>query len=314
MRKLLFKFAIFLGSILFFMITVGQHDNRHPLTDSNIIRLKVSGQFDGLDYLFLGSSYTYSGVVPQLFEKIDAKAYNLGIATASAHFYELLISDYMNSVSQKPKVVVLECSPMSFSSQSDNWISYPIHRYLSDPVSNEEILWRFNINKHYLLLIRKSFIKASENLRHYPFFSPSMDSRKYDEILRSKGYEKTEQIFSEKIYKENEKYYVGLRKDKIDERKVAMFISLIKKLQANGIEAVVVEMPTLRLKGFFSQAYLKDYDDFFSTLQAQGVHFIRLAMPSQEDYFRDIDHLNYKGATLFTQMLIEKLPQPELSF
>src|SRR5690606_17720030 len=83
-------------------------------------------------------------------------------------FSELLLTDYLNTHTQAPKRILLDISAQTFSNQTDDWTAYPIHRYLSEPISHEVLSFRYNAWDDYFKLLRKSAYKGMKSIGKSP--------------------------------------------------------------------------------------------------------------------------------------------------
>ena len=149
--KKLLLFTFYASAIIASIISVfGKYDNtdRYTSKNPNIYRLNIVSNYDNLDILFLGNSHCYSGIIPRMLDSIGVNSYNLGIATAGISFYEIIINDYLLNVNTPPQNIFIYLGPLTFSSKSDNYIKYPIHRYLDNPISNIEVVLNYKLYKN----------------------------------------------------------------------------------------------------------------------------------------------------------------------
>ena len=88
-----FNFVFFLIVCLLSVFSYFDNIDKNRSNNYNIITLQDKTNYDNLDVLFVGSSYSYSSIKPSLLDEISLSSYNLGIAAAGVEFYELLIDD-----------------------------------------------------------------------------------------------------------------------------------------------------------------------------------------------------------------------------
>jgi len=306
--------AFLLFTIIFLpVLLVGRYDNIIPSDNRNVYRIEVSKHFDQLDYLFVGNSYTYSGIIPAYFDSLGLETYNLGIATAGIHYYELLIDDYLKQTSKKPRNLLLLITPMTFSNQSDNWLAYPIHRYLDEPISNELITVKYRVGQSYFKMARKSAVNGISNLgikylgrEPSTTLLPDKVRAMKDSIMECKGFYQRDGTYNPSIYEKDKPLYLPLLDSSFPFDELNDLINLCEKYAEKGIQVILYEMPTNKLQDFISKSYLANYEKAVLTLKKSN-RVIRNRLNLDSSYYCNIDHMNIKGATAYTQYLIEQL-------
>jgi len=302
MKQFFIKTSLFLILLSIVILILSKFDNLDKATTSNnnIISLQQKSKFDALDILFVGNSYCYSGIMPSLFDKNNIKTYNLGIATAGPYFYEIIINDYLEFIKSKPKSIFILASPMTFSSQADNFKVYPIHRYLERPISNEKIIARYNFELKYFNFLMKSVKKGVHNIFNWK------KETKQNELIKSKGFIASSAFNNDKIIHNSRHLYLPLKKEKFNQMKFEYMIKYSNRLQNMGIEIVYYELPANMLDKYFSKAYLKSYKIALKKLKSM-YRFIPNNLSLKNKYFRNIDHLNTVGARIVTHNLIDRI-------
>ncbi len=302
MKQFFIKTSLFLILLSIVILILSKFDNldRAITSNNNIISLQQKSKFDSLDILFVGNSYCYSGIMPSLFDKNNIKAYNLGIATAGPYFYEIVINDYLEFVKSKPKSIFILVSPMTFSSQADNFKVYPIHRYLQRPISNEKIITRYNFEFKYFDFLMKSVKKGVHNLFNWK------KGIKSKELMKSKGFLASTIANNDKIIHNSRHLYLPLKKERFNQIKFEYMIKYSNRLRDMGIEIVYYELPTNMLDEYFSEAYTKAYKTALNKLKSR-YRFIPNNLSLKNKYFRNIDHLNTVGARIVTHNLIDRI-------
>lgn len=306
MRILLVKCFAFLSALLTFVLVIGRFDNLDMKVskNENILKLHCKYFYDSLDILFVGNSYTYSGVDMNAFDSTSLRAFNLGIATAGPYFYELIISEYLREIRKKPKAILLLVSPTSFSSKSDNFVAYPIHRYLNNPYSNEQIIFRYKLYKSYKDLLGKSFNKGLKNLA-YRLARGYTDDENCAAMDVNKGYIPSDSVNNLRTIKQTETLYMSFKNDIFDKNKGKYLLSLARSLTDKGIQVVFYNLPTNSLINYFDAKFLREYTDYLTYL-SRNYTYIPTRLPSDDKYFRNIDHLNSTGAKRVTRELLMK--------
>jgi len=306
MSKFIKRTALFfLGLFLIFFLPsffISELDNldRHTTDNNNIVSLQSKSLYDSLDILFVGNSYCYSGVIPAQIDKALAlSTYNLGIATAGIEFYDLVINDYLANVKQAPKQVFIMISPMTFSSKSDNYSAYPIHRYLETPISNLELSLSYSHYNQFFEMHRKSIEKGIKN---FPGSEEKVVSLYKSE---ERGFVKSDVTVTDSIIESTEHFYAQLKKNKMADAQKKSLLATAASLKSKGIGVVFFELPTNKLSSYFSEEYLTELAEFKTALKTSH-EFISVSSEGFSDrHYRNIDHMNTKGATLATERLIE---------
>jgi len=296
-----FVFLIVSLLILVGIHTISTYDNsdRYSSSNSNIISLQIKSDYDNLDILFVGNSYCYSGVQPVLLDSIGLKSYNLGIATAGVEFYDLIINDYLEQVNNYPKTIFILLSPMTFSSRSDNFSSYPIHRYLKSPFTNLELASKYKRYNDLVEMYKKSFKKSIVNIA-----AGKGKSSQSESLAKSKGFVGSGVIVTPLII-DNDKYlYQPLISDKYEKTKVNFLFDMIKALQEKDIKIVFFELPANILNDYFNKDYLLSYEQVLNDIEKEHLLLrINESLFSDSNY-RNIDHLNNSGSIIATNELI----------
>ncbi len=292
---------VVIGAVPVWLTAQFDNADRNSASNENIVKLKCKSDFDSLDVLFVGNSYTYSGIDLRLLDSVNVKAFNLGLATAGPFFYDLAISDYFSNTTLRPKTIFLLISPLTFSRKSDNFAAYPIHRYLDTPYSNEEIVWKYGLLDEYSALLKKSFEKGYKNLTVWkqPTTSDCGDVRK------NKGFVPSATMNDANIIRDTESLYKDLTTDSFNWKKASHLLKLGDRLTREGIHVVYYSLPTNMLSDYLSSDFMLSYRLFIEEVRQQNT-YISLELPKDNRYFRNIDHLNSFGALKTTQMLLDK--------
>jgi len=323
MKKLLKNVVTFtIGFVLFILIPsliISTYDNYDKFisVNSNVISLQAKSQYDSLDVLFLGSSHCYSSINPKILDSAGIKCYNLGIATAGVEFYDLIINDYLNNIDKYPRKVFITISPLTFSSASDNFEAYPIHRYLENPVSNFEIAIKYNHWQRLVMMYKKSIKNGGRNIIK-GYFVPliAFISTKYPnsnfsvkkmKSLDNKGFIESSVVFSDSIEQKDKYLYQKFNEEQLNKTIYFDLIKIFQNLMNKGIDVVFIEIPTNRLSNYFNNLFLSDYENLINQL---GEHAPVIRLDSnkfEKSNYRNIDHMNNSGAIITTKQIINYL-------
>jgi hypothetical protein len=292
------------------IILMERLDNRVPSLDSNVIRLNRANKYDSLDYLFIGPSYNYCLIKPSMFDSINVKSYNIGIATAGVNYYEQILKNYLAHPKAKPKNIALSFSLITFSDiASDNWDNYPIHRYLQAPLTNEEICFKYGAYSRYWNMmtksLRKSVLGVWEN-------NKIPQTNEYNSLIGQsdslKGYDKEPiNYFTDSLYQADKIKYEPFLQSIFSVSRKEKLIGIVKSLKKNGIHVVLLEAPTFKLKDFFDDQYKIAYVNFKRELSAENINVIFVENMDNKNYYSNIDHCNENGANEYTKQLIKSL-------
>lgn len=306
MLKFIKNILVFTLSFVLFviipLILIATRDNADKYTsaNNNIYSLQNKSRYDSLDVLFVGNSHGYSSINPKILDSVGIRSYNLSIANAGVEFYELILSDYLSHVNKYPCKIFILVSPTIFSSKTDDFKNYPIHRYLENPLSNFELAMKFNRQNEILAMYRKSISKGFLNI------ISRTNKNQFTEVF-DRGFVKFDLVASEQIVKETEYLYKPYAFEVFEDTKYSALRKILNSLNEKGIEVVFLELPTNILPQYFNRDYLINYEITLDKLGKQA-KLIRL----DSDLFtsanyRDIDHMNYSGATIATKGIINFL-------
>jgi len=303
-KYLLKRIAVFTVIPILPIYFLSKYDNmdRQYNQDNNVASLQNKSKFDSLDILFIGNSYCYSGIIPAYFDNIGLKTYNLGIATAGPYFYEVLINDYLSNCKKKPKSIYLLISPTTFSSMADNFLAYPIHRYIDNNISNEQVSLKFGLYSTYLEMLQKSIKKGYKNIT-----TKNCNIEKNEDLFEAKGFYKMTDTCTNETITNTEKLYLPLVKDVFSSKKLEYLANYAKELKLRNIEVVFFDLPTYKLKNYLNPVFIADYNAAKENIKKQ-FKFVSTDSSISGNYFRNIDHLNFNGAKWVTKKMVSNIP------
>lgn len=310
MKFFFLKLVFFLTLVSAFIFALESFDNNLPSLDGNVIRLKNSVHYDSLDFLFVGPSYNYCSIKPSMFDSLNIKTYNIGVATAGVYYYNLIIKNYLNATRVKPKNIVLSFSLITFSDiASDNWDNYPIHRYLAKPLSNEKVCLSYGSFKRYPAMLKNSIRKS---ILGFWNGQKKISAEVYDSIIRLrdslKGYDfRPVTFFSDSLYEADKTKYEPFLQDDFSENRRRAFYELIDEIRKKGINVILLESPTFRVKDFFNTSFKHRFERFKIELLQKNVTVISISGMNDAKLYSNIDHCNDLGAIRFTSSLISHL-------
>jgi len=319
--RLIKKVCVFSSLILFVLYGVSLFDNicldnrAYYSKNNSVLKIQNLKNIDRLDILFIGNSYTYSGIKPSSFDKLGLNAYNIGVQTAGLEFYDLILQDILTQ-KKDIKVVFLLVSPSTFVNKSDNYKTLPLHRYLLKPKSTILAMFKYEkLRDHSIMVFRYSIKMGIKNLILYFKSLFIKKNNEYPKILVNKGWEQSEQVVDSKIISSTKKYYLDLESQFFDSNKIQILMNLAEQLKSKNITPVFHTLPTNSLKDYFNKDFLKQYNIGVNNLRNM-YYFLDLDKKINKKNFRNIDHLNSFGAELVTEQILEYvsgLPQLKLN-
>ena len=305
MKKFLNRLFFFCLNLTLFLIIpillLSEYDNTDRFTsnNSNILRIREASKLQNLDLLFLGNSYGYSGINTYTLDSSKIQSFNLGIASAGVDFYDLIMEDYLSHVDSLPARVMILVSPMNFSSMSDKWEKYRIHRYLRNPVSNWKLGVKYNCWSIMFQLYRESLKKGVHNI-----LNDYRESVTPDSLNWHKGFVPNSHVFQLLDLPAEEQKYKKLKDDKFEPSQIEVLLNLANRFEAKGADVTFFEVPTNLIANYFSEDYLRAYEQGIQSL-SQDYELLRI--PTNlltSDCYRDIDHMNTRGSIIVTQQII----------
>jgi hypothetical protein len=294
MIKIFFLRLLVFGLSFFILLKLPGFFDIYATNDQprDLHSIGCSRNYEATELLFLGSSYTYSSMNPQYFDSIGLKSYNLGISGAGVYFTELVLDDYYNAVKIKPKYLIIDISHFAFSDKSDDFLTYPLHRYLNKPLTHEALLWNYpEYTPKYLELLAKSSKKGLSSI-----VSAKMNFN--DLRCINRGFYTDDTAIDQKIEKEDSIKFKFLKDAKFDKSKLSKLSGIAKKYRDKGIKVFWFEAPTQQLKYFFNEQFRKDYEKALSALRRNEnmKEFDLNNLIFEREDFRNTDHLNTRGA------------------
>jgi hypothetical protein len=257
-------------------------------------RLEEAKTYGNTDVVFLGSSHTYRGFDPRIFEKHGYRAFNLGSSSQTPVQTLVLVNRYIDQLD--PEVIIYEVYPGSFTGDG-------VESAL-DLIANDK-----NDLESIKMALKTKHIKVFNTLI-YGFFR--------DLTGLNKGFKDTvnagnDRYISGGFVESDVKYYKNAAQpEKLLEFKDMQFKSFEKvcnEIKSRGIRLVLVEAPVGKE---FYKAY-KNKDVFDKKMESLGDYYNFNEIMEVDDslHFYDAHHLNQIGVELFNEKLIDLILGPE---
>ena len=261
---------------------------------SNFILTKVNS-----DIVIVGSSRAECNYNSRLMQDADlgGAVFNCGVDGA-LFFYEVAV---INSILDRytPKIIIwdLQLNELAESKQVENLgLLYPYYwrnEYICQFLNNQE-----------------------PDLKYKIWLNAYRYNATASRIIRSLRIPQSDQLgflahSSEATYKSERFFSSELKQESLDERKVLMFEETIQRCTSLGVRTVILHSPYYR--GMIGETTTtKLAKDVCSKYGAELINDSQLPeFVGAQEYIYDAIHLNEKGATLFTSILIKQLKSGE---
>ncbi len=305
MSKLFLKISLLVLLTLFPMRIIGVFDAIY-FDSSDVARIKASEQFKYLDFLILGNSHSYAGIATSVFDSAGLKTYNLACPAAGPATIKLVLENYIRNVGTIPKNIILNIGPEMFTPNCDVFDKFPIHRYLDPGVSNEQLLasGTISLNQYFKLFIKSTKLGFQKLI--------SKNKKSEDSLVQSninsKGFAVRPGIFTDSLYKNNYLIYSVFKHYDFDKKKEKAFFDLFDYCIFRHIHMYLHSMPNNKLPDFLSPQLTKDYSAFLLRLETnKNIDMLVYVGSLPDSCYADIDHMNEKGATIYTRFLLQKI-------
>jgi hypothetical protein len=253
-------------------------------------RIEEAKQTSGVDLLFLGSSHTYRGFDPRVFQQNGLHTFNLGSSSQSPLQTEILLKRYLDQI--QPKRIIYEVCPSTFNTDGiESTLDLIANDRLDKMIFN--LALQQNHIKIYNALLFASYRRLSGLDKGFV-----EAAQKEEDLYISGGY-------VERSLAHYEPETLEASKWTIEENQLAAFERIITYIQERDIPLILVQAP-------FTQAYKLAYGDMklFDELMekyASYHNFNKSLLLNDQLHFYDEQHLNQTGVNLFNSTLIQVL-------
>jgi hypothetical protein len=191
---------------------------------------------------------------------------------------------------------------MTFTSKSDNFNAYPIHRYLENEKSHIELAQQFNKGKDLVVLHKQSIEKFIGFLPKWKQLKGKIDNRQ-----NNKGFKPSLKIVDNKTIKKEQYLYTPFQQETFNPKIIQDLLILSNKLEKKGSKVIFFELPTYLLEEYFNQDFLAEYKKGLKKLQSQFPLISVDRKLFNSSHYRNIDHMNNKGAYITTMEILNQL-------
>ena len=122
-----------------------------------------------------------------------------------------------------------------------------------------------------------------------------------------KGFSPHDGVFSEEVYEQTVSLYEPLLLDTFATQGINTLIALARYYSSKEIKIVFHEVPRFKMNEFFSKEYLEDYQRGVNRLREAGYIVLDCDLDLGQESYRNINHMNTKGANQYSAYLIDQL-------
>jgi hypothetical protein len=313
-RGILIAFCIYIGALL----AVGFAD-RILFEPKNVFARTVKGfeeQKDQIQILFLGQSDMKNAIIPNA---MPYRSYNLADSGENfvATYFKL---KYYIDEATRLKIVVLPLPLESFATARLDWVR---GRNFTKYFSYGYITYQ-DLRELYRMMGFKVVLKKFESIFPLPDHKQLKTFwQNVGNLIRNKPIERTEindgyrKAFGSRVSEESAIAMVRHRfhkKYQFDERLLTYFEKILVLCHRRGIKVVTLSIPVTdyykkHAEKYVTKAALYEKiitDPRFSPYIYKHLDYLELYAKDHSLFF-NVDHMNYKGATLFSQLIASEL-------
>ncbi len=253
-------------------------------------RLNEISNFKNIDILFLGSSHAYRGFDTRIFNNAGLKSFNLGSSSQTPVQTEILIKRYLDSL--KPKMIIFEVSPLSFSTDG---VESTLDIISNDKNDLNSI--KLALNQNNLKIYNTLFYSCFHSIYRDLFVEKKYaeDIKKGNDMYISGGYvEKEFKLFKYVNYPET--------KWEFNETQFSALQRIIELVNKRNIKLILIQAPST---SSFYNAHTNNIE-FDDRIGNYGIYFNFNEISKLDDslHFYDAHHLNQKGVEILDNDVI----------
>jgi len=255
-------------------------------------RLEEAKITENIDILFLGSSHAYRGFDNRIFQKHGYSSFNLGTSSQTPLQTHTLLKRYVKKI--KPKIIILEVSPMSFEADGVESSIDILSNDLKDLNSITMVLNQNHIKAYNTLIysIYRDLIDINKDFAEPPnkggdfYISGGFVENKCNKVILD-----TTQSIAKTI--------------NYSKTQLKCFEAIINEVRELNMRLILIQAPITSLK----YATYLDNTSFDEKMMKYGEYFNFNTLMSLTDsiYFYDSHHLNQLGVDKFNTEVIIRL-------
>ncbi|WP_027138116.1 hypothetical protein [Gaetbulibacter saemankumensis] len=262
-----------------------------------------------LDIIFLGNSLSYSSFNPLVFNGfLGVRSYNLGVADLNIKQAYYNLKEALNN--HRPKLVILEAYSLDIPDKSEeDRLGFKFENLDSQKFSFRKLK---AINNQFSTLQNKIYaisplIRNHNNWDNFDVIQNNLENTFIKD--RYLGYKLVKSGLNEKQFKK------ALEKLPIDhsfnEENLNYFEKLVNLCHVNNVQLLVVRAPVLLYK-YNMKYYDRVYNNTKALCDKYKIKYIDYNQKYNgnsfnKSFYSDQIHLNYKGATKLSELLVNEL-------
>lgn len=259
-------------------------------------RIKDVKNIKNPDILFIGSSHSYRGFDPRIFQKEGITSFNLGSSAQTPINTQVLLKQYLQKI--QPKMVVYEIYPYTLEmSGIESGLDIIANNKIDTHSINMAIkLANTSIYNAFIIKVLKSILITKSDKENI------IQKDNGDKYILNTGFveNNTQNSFFNntkiKTYHPDAKQLKALREN-------------IEYIKQHNIPTLLVQAP-ISNNLYHSYTNNQEIDSLLSTLNVRYKNYNgKVILNDTLDFFDD-DHLNQKGVVQFNQKFIEDLKRP----
>lgn len=258
------------------------------------LRFSEAGSVRNVDVLFLGSSHTYRGYDPRIFEKHGFSTFNLGSSAQTLQQTKYLLDIYLEQMN--PEVVVLDIYPKFLDLDG---VESTIDLLSNTPLGIPAMEMAFEV-PDIRVLNTLLYNAALQPLADQNIEEEVASTFKDDTYIRG-GYAETYKTYHDTTQSTDIEYdeYV------FDPEQYEAMLEIKQKLDEKKIKTICIQSPILPAR--YARAKHKEYVD--SVLQASFPLYYNYneLHGLSDECFSDDQHLNQKGVEIFNAFVANVL-------
>lgn len=235
------------------------------------------------DILVIGASKAKHGIDPlKIRDSTGLGCYNAGEDGQDMIYYDMVLHGFLNR--KKPKIVILDMAPLAL----DNKPGLSKFLYGMSPIVDDfsKRVWSWDER-----------LKLHSNLYRFNGFFPQLTSLFLNKNKNNDGYTPLDGQYTDA----KRILYHHLIIDPSEKMFLDDFVETCKK---NSIKLMVYVSPTYYHNNYAFNSYLRNY------CSLKNIYFKDMSQPDgfrSFRYYNDRDHVNRKGAQIFTDSIIKDI-------
>lgn len=252
-------------------------------------RIKEVKKTRDIDILFFGSSHSYRGFDPRIFQKHDLKIFNLGSSSQTSVQTLTLLKRYVDRLN--PKTIVFEVYPRCSLTSDGVESSLDILSNDKIDIFSYEMAFKINNIKTYNTLLYANLINILN--RKDSYVEPLL--KKDDHYISGGFVQKKDNEFKSRDY--------IINNEDIVEYQYESLLEIVQESKKRDIQLIFVFAPMT--SSMYNQYTNPEAFDSLMNTFTDYYNFNKIMDINNLNYFYDDDHLNEKGVKVFNEKFID---------